>query len=1316
MILVRRQCDLLKLALAFCVFMCSAALRAAPPLPSTTGTELPQDAAASGGIEARQRWFRHGRTAAHANTAGLLQKALEQKAALRADRLRHGLPAVVSPRAAQPFFNAGISDWVSLGPAPLISDPGILRQDFGLVSGRISALAVDPNDATGNTVYAGAAQGGLWKSTNAAVASTAAVVWTPLLDGQPSLAVGAISVKPDDRNIVLVGTGEPNDSFDSYYGLGLLRSTDGGANWTQITQDVAGNSFLGLGFAKIAFSTANPNLVVAALSSATNAQVAGLGRLSVRGLYFSTDAGATWTLATVQDGSTVLDATTASDVVFNAVSGSFFAALRNHGFYSSSDGKTFTRLAVQPDNAVLGTAACPSTTSASCPMYRGALTVTPGRNELYTWFIDSARNEVNQGIYRSNDGGASWTALDPSGIDSCGDFDGNGQPDGCSTSAGSYNLYLSAIPNGATGTDVYAGSVNLYKCTVNNAAATDTANLCTSTPGITSTAGFINLTHVFGCGPDAKATTAHMHPSQHAAGFALKAGSDAILYFGNDGGVYRALSGLALNKGGVSTVCDNTLSGTNPIDSLNGTLGSVSELSGFAQDASDSTGFMTGLQGNGTGVVAQAYNQNPRFGTGPLSATTWTEIALPGADGGPVEIDPVNSNNWYQSFPFAQLNLCSVGDSPVLGCIEGSLNPVTSGTAPWFGELTQHFTPFVLDPQLSSNLLLGTCRVYRGAGNGGPFTAISPEFGGFTTGVCNVSGLNLVTSLDAGGFTTVNGSQTIFVGTTGAADMTVPSGRVFVSASSDSGSGAWIDVTGTINPGNFDVGSVLVDRVNDASGRTAYASIMGFLGHTGGHIWKTVDLGSTWTDITGNLMDVPVVSLALDPIDGSTLYAGTDVGVFVSQNGGTSWAQYATSLPNVPVTQLRTFNHGAVAELRASTYGRGLWSIPLIGVPKAGVTLSVPNPASLTLLRGGIGTAVITLTAVNGFTGAATLSCGSLPAGTTCAFAPATLTPGTSGTTSTLTVTTSAGTPLGTSHLSVAAAPSTPGAFVTQTQGLALTATATDFSFGTTSAATVSASGSTTIKFNLTSFLGFSGAITLSCPGAPMGITCGFTPNPATPPLNGTVAVTLTISAASTVAAGTTMFPLPIQGTSNGLTHSTSVAVTVNGPDYALSSAPQGSTTIVAGGSVSYVITQISANGFSGTVTLKCGALPALTTCTSTPIAAGQTTSTLKITTTAPIVASLKPTRSISVFAALWLPLLGISLFALRFGTRRWLQAGLLAGGLTLCMILAACGGGSSSGGGGGGSPGTPAGQYNVVVTGTSGTLSHSTTVTFTVQ
>ena len=89
----------------------------------------------------------------------------------------------------------------------------------GNVAGRMTALAVD-----GTTVYAGAADGGVWKLSGS--------TWTPLTDDAPTLSVGALAVDPSHG--LWVGTGEANASGDSYAGIGVLYSGDGGATFSRV--------------------------------------------------------------------------------------------------------------------------------------------------------------------------------------------------------------------------------------------------------------------------------------------------------------------------------------------------------------------------------------------------------------------------------------------------------------------------------------------------------------------------------------------------------------------------------------------------------------------------------------------------------------------------------------------------------------------------------------------------------------------------------------------------------------------------------------------------------------------------------------------------------------------------------------------------------------------------------------------------------------------------------------------------------------------------------------------------------------------------
>ena len=130
--------------------------------------------------------------------------------------------------------------------------------------------------------------------------------------------------------------------------------------------------FSGLGFAGFAWSSTTPGTVVAAVSQAAEGVLVNApdATNSVMGLYYSTDAGVTWQMSTIMDGSQVvqtplpsggdLGGRAATAVVWNPVRQRFYAAIRYHGYYESADGVTWTRLAHQPGTG-LTTTACPRT-------------------------------------------------------------------------------------------------------------------------------------------------------------------------------------------------------------------------------------------------------------------------------------------------------------------------------------------------------------------------------------------------------------------------------------------------------------------------------------------------------------------------------------------------------------------------------------------------------------------------------------------------------------------------------------------------------------------------------------------------------------------------------------------------------------------------------------------------------------------------------------------------------------------------------------------------------------------------------------------
>ena len=596
----------------------------------TAGFLFAQGAGAQ--LNARQRglWSERGRTVPGHSAAALRYRAHQQKMQLRTLRaLPRAAGATALPRVAVGTI------WTPLGPAPLASDAsGIGLQDYGTVSGRATAVAIDPADATGNTVYVGAAYGGVWKSTNAGPASPnpAGVNWTALTDNQPTLAVGAIAIQPQltspdaSKSVVLVGTGEANSSDDSYYGLGILRSADAGHSWTLISQDSTGTrSFAGLGFSKFAFSTLNPSLVVAAAAGATQGVIEGLEDpvIANRGLYYSNDSGQSWNYATVKDAGLVIAPSSATSVVYNAIAGQFFAAIQWHGLYASRDGVNWDRLSNQTGG--LSPTSCPASPStSSCLLYRGEFAVVPGRNEMYFWYVDS--NNVDRLLWKTKDGGASWTQLNDNGITDCGDSFG-----GCGTEDGLYNLELAAVPDGDV-TDLYAGAVNLYKCRLTSA---------TPTCGGAAPDTFINLTHAYGC-PPGFGSIAHVHPNQHSISFLqINSNMQVVMYFANDGGIYRALDGYT----GLIT---GTCGGSNQFDSLNGTLGSITQFVSFSEHPTDPNTILGGAGNNGSPATSASQ-----------SGTAWQSVS--GGAGGYNQINPDNPNEWFIGHNNVSIQRCSSG-------------------------------------------------------------------------------------------------------------------------------------------------------------------------------------------------------------------------------------------------------------------------------------------------------------------------------------------------------------------------------------------------------------------------------------------------------------------------------------------------------------------------------------------------------------------------------------------------------------------------------------------------------------------------------
>lgn len=867
----------------------------------------------------RGSWFSEGRQVRNGVSADLLEHAYQQKLQLRAsNRLRSQSSSGFSAEST------AINSWQNLGPRNLTSDPSGF-QSYGAVTGRATAIAIDQNDVSGNTIYASGAYGGLWRSTNAAAPANS-VQWTPLLDAQPTLAVGAVALKPDTtgtNTVILVGTGETNSSGDSYYGLGILRSADAGSTWqlldsaTDSTSTPARTvSFKGLGFSRIAFnaSPGKSSQVVAATAS-TNAAATGAGSNFERGLYYSADAGLTWNLSFVSnDGVNAIPYSSATDVVYDAVSGRFFAALRFQGIYSSSDGgQTWQRLSNQPGASLLSTANCPAFGSIGCPLARGALAVRPGSGELYVAYVDA--NQNFRGIYRSTDRGATWSAdLGDNGYSNCGDSLG------CGAAQSAYNFYLSAVPNGAAGTDLYLGGVNIYRCSL----PSNSSSAC----------NWANLTHSYGCAnTGVVAASSHVHADQH--GMAFVAANPHVMFFVNDGGVYRSLNAAA-SDGSCSAA--NAASWQN----LNAGLGPMTEFIWMSDDGSNPGLLLGGAQDNGSAS-----------GNG----ASWTSVNS--GDGGFTDIDPRGNGLWFTAGTGVSIHrctggaACSAGDFvPVIDNCEGPGCHDNVG-----GDSSGFYAPYMLDPLDASKLIVGTCRVWRGPADGsgwpGANNGLALSFNLDTGSNTSCAANHMITALAAGGPPSASGAASVIYA--GRND-----GRIFVSTAAESGPQTFIDRSATLNSRGFKISGIAADP-GDPSGKSAIAVVMGF---GVGHVWRTTDAGVTWNDISGSgttaLPDAPADSVVIDPTNGSHVLVGTDVGVFETLDAGQTWSEVAAGLPSVPAVRLLLFDGPGTRRLRAATYGRGIWEVALPPVPFFQLQQSAAG---------------VTLSSVNGFSGTVAVSC-----------------------------------------------------------------------------------------------------------------------------------------------------------------------------------------------------------------------------------------------------------------------------------------------------------------------------------------------------
>lgn len=266
---------------------------------------------------------------------------------------------------------AGLS-WLSLGPSAIPNGQPRVDRVPGkrgpFVTGRVSAIAIPPNDS--KTIYLGAASGGIWRT------SDGGETWSPLSDFQDTLAIGALAIDPKNPLTVYAGTGEGNSyvyaefqtPWHPFYGVGALKTVDGGVNWT-----VKGAAeFAGCSFFRIAINPTGTNVLFAATS---------------RGLFRSLDGGDTWS----QMSNGLPQGAAATDVAIDPANPTtVYAGVWDKGLFKSTNAD-----AAEPEWALLVNGL------PNDRIGRVALAVAPSNPQ--TVYAGLAAN-----IARSTDGGTTW--------------------------------------------------------------------------------------------------------------------------------------------------------------------------------------------------------------------------------------------------------------------------------------------------------------------------------------------------------------------------------------------------------------------------------------------------------------------------------------------------------------------------------------------------------------------------------------------------------------------------------------------------------------------------------------------------------------------------------------------------------------------------------------------------------------------------------------------------------------------------------------------------------------------------------------------
>jgi len=284
-------------------------------------------------------------------------------------------------------------------------------------------------------------------------------------------------------------------------------------------------------------------------------------------------------------------------------------------------------------------------------------------------------------------------------------------------------------------------------------------------------------------------------------------------------------------------------------------------------------------------------------GTNRLQTGTWSQRI--GGDGMWCLNSHTNTNTVYGSLYYGDIRRSTNGGTSFTQVAGNGVNGITEDGG-WV-------TPFIQDPNNASILYAGYTRVWKTT-NGGNAWTVSHA----------IPGTSKVVAMDM----SANNSNVVY---------SAKSTKIYRNTT---------DITAGLPVTSASITYIKVDPANEDR---VWVTFSGF--SAANKIFRTTNGGSSWTNITYNLPNLPANCVEFIPGTTEELYIGTDVGVYTFDPATTSWSAFNTNLPNVIIRDLKL--HTATSKLRAGSYGRGLWETDLNTTPQPPVADFIASSTSI---------------------------------------------------------------------------------------------------------------------------------------------------------------------------------------------------------------------------------------------------------------------------------------------------------------------------------------------------------------------------------